>query len=188
VIYAYHPSALVEAIGALNAQEFDINLHNHAAIVGLLSSKGFVVRGDLESDLNYLSNTKKLPDQVSFFHPNIVDAFLNYIPEIDEVDFVEGQHPALAEEVVTYSTVDILTDWVNLSSDDLCLELLVELGEEEDELMDASLVVDLESCFPLTTDQRGQLAELVFKFMGEPTEYIQLSEPDEEYPDDDDQE
>ncbi len=168
--YEYHASALVEAIGAVNALEFNRHLHNQAAVIGILSRNGFTVRGVLHDDLTSLVEHSQLPSTLSFKHPDIVEAFLVYYTEIDMLALTEGSHPGLGEDIKEYAAVEVLDDWSEMSEDDLCIQLLTDLGEDEDEAMDLALLEDLESCFPLTDEQRVELADMVVRFMDLPDE------------------
>lgn len=179
MIYAYHPSALLEAAGAINAHTFNLELHNRTALVGLLTAKGFQVRGDLNADVQYIAKYSKLPDQISFYHQDVTEAFLNYVPELDELILIEGTHPDLGVEISTYSALDILSEWADIDQDEICARMLTELGELEDSEVDEVMLRDLESCFPLTDEQREQLGALILSFMDYHIDGFDEPDPDE---------
>jgi hypothetical protein len=166
-VYAYHPSALVEAIGVVNSAKFDIELHAQAFVIGVLASKGFHVRGNLKADLEQTCIQLKLPIQLAFYHPSVTEAFLAYVPELDEVTLVDGNHPAMGEEVATYCAHELMTEWADLEPDEICCRMLVELGEEDEDELDSLMLRDLESCFPLTEDQQKKLGDIILEFMDE---------------------
>lgn len=178
MVYSYLPHALVEAFGRMNAIRFRPSYHQASMVLGILASKGFLVRGVLADDINSICVEEKMPPVFSLFHPELEEAFLNYVQELDELQLVEGTHPLVGDEICTYVATDTAEEWQHKDVEDILILLIDDLSIDL-EGMDEELVEELRSRFPLTTVQRIALFEAIVTI-------LDIEEPDLEETESDD--
>jgi hypothetical protein len=165
VIFAYEPSALLDPIGLINAETFDLELHHQAAIIGVLGAKNFKIRGDADAAVNYLVENDQLPTELVFVHAKLQHIYVIYEHETEELRLVAGTHPSLGEDKTFYYEHEVLSDWFDMQEEALLTLLSLAAATAEQPEDDKLLLRDLEACFPLNPSQRKQLADLVESFL-----------------------